>query len=89
MYDEPDWSSLSLVELLEKAQEFAKKAYGSSLSRSHRICQAPRKSYSEHTCDEKAVIPRKHTTLPLASGRCPDALRPQLIGGGDAVQAGS
>jgi hypothetical protein len=32
MYDEPDWSSLSLVELLEKAQEFAKKAYGSSLS---------------------------------------------------------
>jgi hypothetical protein len=34
MYDEPDWSSLSLVELLEKAQEFAKKAYGSSLSSS-------------------------------------------------------
>jgi hypothetical protein len=32
MYDEPDWSSLSLVEQLEKAQEFAKKAYGSSLS---------------------------------------------------------
>ncbi len=32
MYDEPDWSSLSLLELLEKAQEFAKKAYGSSLS---------------------------------------------------------
>jgi hypothetical protein len=32
VYDEPDWSSLSLRELLEKAQEFAKKAYGSSLS---------------------------------------------------------
>jgi len=32
VYDEPDWSSLSLLELLEKAQEFAKKAYGSSLS---------------------------------------------------------
>ncbi len=31
MYDEPDWSSLSLVELLEKAQEFAKQAYGKSL----------------------------------------------------------
>ena len=32
MYDESDWSSFSLVELLEKAQEFAQKAYGSSLS---------------------------------------------------------
>jgi len=32
VYDEPDWSSLSLVELLEKAQEFAKQAYGKSLS---------------------------------------------------------
>jgi len=29
---EPDWSSLSLLELLEKAQEFATKAYPSSLS---------------------------------------------------------
>jgi len=32
VYTEPDWSSLSLVELLEKAQEFAKQAYGKSLS---------------------------------------------------------
>ncbi len=32
MYTEPDWSSLSFVELLEKAQEFAKQAYGKSLS---------------------------------------------------------
>jgi proline racemase len=32
VYDEPDWSSLSLLELLEKAQEFAKKAYSSSTS---------------------------------------------------------
>jgi proline racemase len=32
MYNEPDWSSLSVAELLEKAQEFAKKAYGNSLS---------------------------------------------------------
>ena len=32
MYDEPDWSSLSVVELLEKAQEFAKQAYGKSPS---------------------------------------------------------
>ena len=32
MYDEPDWSTLSLLELLEKAQEFAKQAYGKSLS---------------------------------------------------------
>ena len=32
MYDEPDWSSLSVVELLEKAQQFAKQAYGKSLS---------------------------------------------------------
>ncbi len=32
MYYEPVWSSLSLLELLEKAQEFAKKAYSSSMS---------------------------------------------------------
>jgi proline racemase len=32
MYGEPDWSSLSLLELLEKAQEFAKKAYSGSMS---------------------------------------------------------
>lgn len=32
MYNEPDWSSLSLLELLEKAQEFATKAYSSSMS---------------------------------------------------------
>ena len=32
MYNEPDWSSLSVAELLEKAQEFAKKAYGNALS---------------------------------------------------------
>ncbi len=32
MYYEPDWSSLSLLELLKKAQEFATKAYPSSLS---------------------------------------------------------
>jgi proline racemase len=32
MYDEPDWSSLSVVELLKKAQEFAKQAYGKALS---------------------------------------------------------
>jgi proline racemase len=32
MYNEPDWSSLSVAELLEKAQEFAKQAYGKSLS---------------------------------------------------------
>jgi hypothetical protein len=32
MYDEPDWSSLSVAELLEKAQEFAKQAYQKSLS---------------------------------------------------------
>jgi len=32
LYHEPDWSSLSLLELLEKAQDFATKAYPSSLS---------------------------------------------------------
>jgi hypothetical protein len=32
MYDEPDWSSLSVEELLENAQETAKQAYGKSLS---------------------------------------------------------
>jgi hypothetical protein len=32
MYNESDWSSLSVAELLEKAQEFAKKAYGNALS---------------------------------------------------------
>jgi proline racemase len=32
MYHEPDWSSLSVAELLEKAQEFAKKAYGNAVS---------------------------------------------------------
>jgi hypothetical protein len=26
MYNEPDWSSLSVAELLEKAQEFAKRS---------------------------------------------------------------
>ena len=32
MYHEPDWSSLSLAELLEKAGEFAEKAYSGSIS---------------------------------------------------------
>jgi proline racemase len=32
VYNEPDWSSLSVAELLEKAQEFAKQAYQKSLS---------------------------------------------------------
>ena len=32
MFDEPNWSTLSVLELLEKAQEFAKQAYGESLS---------------------------------------------------------
>lgn len=32
MYKEPDWSTLSVLELLEKAQDFAKQAYGKSLS---------------------------------------------------------
>ena len=32
MYQEPHWSSLSLLELLQKAQGFATKAYSSSLS---------------------------------------------------------
>jgi hypothetical protein len=31
-YNEPDWSSQSVAELLEKAQQFAKKAYGNALS---------------------------------------------------------
>ena len=32
MYNEPDWSSLSLPELLAKALEFGNKAYSASLS---------------------------------------------------------
>ena len=32
MYNEPDWSSLTLSELLEKAREFSEKTYSSSLS---------------------------------------------------------
>ena len=32
MYDEPDWSSLTLSELLEKACEFSEKTYSGSLS---------------------------------------------------------
>ncbi len=32
MYNEPDWSSLSLSELLGKAHEFVREAYGKSLS---------------------------------------------------------
>jgi len=32
VYNEPDWSALTLTELLEKAQAFGKKAYSSSLS---------------------------------------------------------
>jgi len=31
VYNEPDWSSLSVLELLEKAQGFAKQAFGKSL----------------------------------------------------------
>jgi hypothetical protein len=32
MHDEPGWSSLSLIELFDQAQESAKKAYGNALS---------------------------------------------------------
>ena len=32
MYNEPDWSSLTLPELLEKARECGNKAYSGSLS---------------------------------------------------------
>ena len=32
MYTEPDWSSLTLPELLEKAREFGNKAYSGSVS---------------------------------------------------------
>jgi hypothetical protein len=32
VYHEPDWSSLTLAELLEKAHEFGNKAYTDSLS---------------------------------------------------------
>ena len=32
MYNEPDWSSLTLPELLEKALDFGNKAYSGSLS---------------------------------------------------------
>ena len=32
MYNEPDWSSLTLSELLEKAREFSEKTYSGSLS---------------------------------------------------------
>ena len=32
MYNEPDWSSLTLPELLEKSLEFGNKAYSGSLS---------------------------------------------------------
>jgi len=32
VYDEPDWSALTLLELPEKAREFGNKAYSGSLS---------------------------------------------------------
>jgi hypothetical protein len=32
MYNEPDWSSLTLPELLEKAHTFSEKAYSSNMS---------------------------------------------------------
>jgi hypothetical protein len=32
MYNEPDWSSLTVTELLEKAQAFGEKAYANALS---------------------------------------------------------
>ncbi len=44
------------------------------LRRSHRICQVPRPSYSEHTYGEKTVMPLTRKTFPLASGQCPEAL---------------
>ena len=44
------------------------------LRRSHRICQVPRPSYSEHTYGEKTVMPLTRKTFPLASGQCPEAM---------------
>jgi len=32
MYNQPDWSSLTLSELIEKAHEFSEKTYSGSLS---------------------------------------------------------
>jgi hypothetical protein len=32
MYNEPDWSTLTLSELLEKAHEFSKTAYSNTMS---------------------------------------------------------
>ena len=32
MYNEPDWSTLTLSELLEKAHEFSKNAYSNTMS---------------------------------------------------------
>ena len=66
--------------------EYFGKSLG-DLSRSHRICQALRPSYSEHTYGEKTVMPPTRTTFPLASGRCPEALPLNRWGG--ARQAGS
>jgi hypothetical protein len=34
MYNEPDWSSLTLPELLEKAHDFSKQAYSKTMSAS-------------------------------------------------------
>ena len=34
MYNEPDWSSLTLPELLEKAHDFSKQAYSKAMSTS-------------------------------------------------------
>jgi hypothetical protein len=42
--------------------------------RSHRICQVPRSSYSEHTYGEKTMMSLTRKTFPLASGHCPEAL---------------
>ena len=40
MYDEPDWSSLTLSELLEKARGFSEKAYSGNMSSSAFLIRA-------------------------------------------------
>ena len=55
MYGEPDWSSLSLGELFEKADTFAQKAYSSSLSTYAFLQRALEKSPEATGLDQEIV----------------------------------
>ena len=55
MYNEPDWSTLSLGELFQKADEFTQKAYSNSLS-SYAFLQRALEASPEGTGLDQEII---------------------------------